>query len=218
MIRKFCLAVGLALLVSMPAKADFSYSLGFTSDGTLPSTFMGSTSSTVVVPVYLVETGTQGAGPAGLDTLNLFGSTSTITVADVGVATASSFSQGPGLNAALTSLSGANPFTMEVGEFLGAPGAVATSFGGGRSVKIGDLTFSTGAVAGSTDIVLGLGAGGTFNYSLRTPSVVVGGVAVNGNATSFQTATIVTAVPEPSSLAVLGLTAGGFLVRRRRKA
>ncbi|HBE69258.1 MAG TPA: hypothetical protein DDW52_14005 [Planctomycetaceae bacterium] len=215
MINRFFLAFGVALLLSMPARADFSYSLAFTSDGSTPSDFMAVTGSSVIVPVYLVETGTQGAGPAGLDTLNLFGSTSSLTVSN-SIATPTSLTQGPDLNAALTSLSGAGPFTLEVGEFLGSPGAAATSFVGGRSVKIGDLTFSTGLSAGSTDITLGLGAGGTFNYSLRTPSVVVGGTSVNGNASSFQTATIVTSVPEPGSLAVLSICAAGVVLRRRR--
>lgn len=204
------------ILLPSTARADFQYALAFTVDGSAAAPVSGGIGGQVVVPVYLVETGTQGAGPNGLGTVapntqNLFGSSFSVSYSTPGVAAASTLAENAAFNPILTINS---PPTFSAGQFLGQPGAAGSAFatnGGGTSVKIGDLTIDLVA-AGNTTITLGTAV--NPNYTLNTPGSF--GTSISGNASSFGSLSV--SVPEPSSAIALLAVGSCFAFRRRRSA
>ncbi len=59
--RILCFAALVGCMLSGEAKADYMYSLSFTADGSAAGPFSGLVGSSLNVPVFLVETGSQGA-------------------------------------------------------------------------------------------------------------------------------------------------------------
>ncbi len=204
LIRKMCLVAMLGCLMPGVVKADYIYSLAFTPDGSAVSSFSGLTGSSLSIPVYLVETGSKGAGPDGL--ANGLGLANSSFDFSSGTSTLTSFTNS--LSVLPPSVAGS--YQIVANGF--PPGVAGTPFGGGLSVKVGSLNLTLGPVGSST---IALAASSNIfvpNTYTLTPPV---GPAVNGIAGSFASSTL-TAVPEPSSLALLSLTACGLVLRRKR--
>jgi len=195
-------------MLSGEAKADYMYSLSFTADGSAAGPFSGLVGSSLNVPVFLVETGSQGAGPTGLaDGMGLTASNFDFSS---GTSTLTSFTNS--LSFLPPTVTGA--YQISASGLI--PGVTGTPFVGGNSVQVGTLNLTLGA-PGSTTIAL---AASTNPVALNTYTMFTPPGAppiVNGVAGSFASSTLnVTAVPEPSSLALLSLTACGLVLRRKR--
>ncbi|MCA9160882.1 MAG: PEP-CTERM sorting domain-containing protein [Pirellulaceae bacterium] len=208
--RIMCIAALLGCMLSGVAKADYMYSLSFTADGSAAGPFSGLSGSNLSVPVYLVETGTQGAGPTGL--ANGMGLGASNFDFSSGTSTLTSFSN------SLSVLPPTVTGSYQISASGLIPGVAGTPFVGGNSVQVGTLNLTLGP-AGSTTIALAASSNpvATNTYTMFTPPAGV--PVVNGIAGSFASSTLnVTAVPEPSSLALLTLTACGLVLRRKRNS
>ncbi len=207
LIRMMCLVVLLGCSMSGVAKADYVYSLSFTADGSSVGSFSGLEGASLSIAVYLVETGSKGLGPDGLaDGLGLANSSFDFSS---GTSTLTSFSNS--LSVLDASVDGS--YQIVANGF--PPGVTGTPFGGGQSVQIGNLNLTLGPV-GSSSIALAVSTNLFVPDTYTLTSDI--GLPVNGLAGSFASSTLnVTAVPEPSSVALLSLTGCGLALRRKRK-
>lgn len=190
-------------MVGTGAHGAFDYTLSFTADGTPPvSAFTGNVGDTIQIPVYLFETGTNTGTQGFADGLQLYGAVFQVNLS----------------SQSLSSATGNNPLNGGVSgnlagfstSFSGA-GVASSVAGTGRSALIGTVNVELTTVGVST-IQL---AENTTLSNEATLGLSGGSPNVSIDVSNFSSASI-SAVPEPSSIAVLGLTCVGLVMRRRR--
>ncbi len=187
-----CLVVLLTL--SQRTDAAFELALDMVPGGGIDSNIDVMTGAPVQVDVYLIQTGS--------DSLSGYSFGVAFNNADLTFNSASGHNVPAGLSG-FSSPTLMNGLTYTAASFPVAGLADNTHFLGSLNFTA-DLTYFNVTNLSFTSVGVSREVAGV------STAVPMSDITLNGGSVS--------AVPEPSSLAVLGLTAGGLLVRRRRKA
>ncbi len=207
----FSLATVMGLLLTGGGvRADYAFEFA-TSSGTATNSFTVNAGSSIVVDVYLTQNGTGTSN--GLNTLGLLQAGVQLNTQNPNVANVTSTTYNSAFEAGSTT-TGSNASITE-GQIILPP--VTSPTNDPNRILLGQFTFTASS-----------GAGGQSTLSVTTLPGSPGGDNILGDGTvidsliSNSSAVItVNAVPEPSTLLLTGLAAGGIaagFTRRKRHA